>query len=512
MLSINNQKQELLNDIKLILDDCILSKYGWPVNKIVEKIIEQLTFISSFSDMENINCVKILFQGVQDDIQIINYVSNIKINDLCNILDNCGLYFKEEAQYKTLYQAAKAINLNNWDRIDRIKSVQIKNAYLNWFFICSLNGFCCPAVATNAARACRNINVTFKIIIKLVYKLRESYSININNCKKCVCGRHEHHNNLTQIHNMFSLKYNNIMAKYGDAVGAISYCQGQLSVVTEEGEPSMLLQKILKEFPKLWLDVAQIEEFDPFKCRLEYENQNVIIFDRLLHKCDIDLGLLIATSTWSVRGWTAQEAMLASRLYVASNDGIKYIDNKVYLTLIKCGVLWDKINMSTQKWCAIMACREWRYLHIDYPLNVKMWTKDNTINSMLDVCRLYPKVASYMLISGNSHLETPINLSWIGDICGELIHPSYIDKMPIIKLTSVGIMIEGNIINKNYSNNLISDLHIYTQLGCFIIQITFSNTSKMIAHKIMSFGICDQYCVKNNNKIYIGFDNSFLIN
>lgn len=99
---------------------------------------------------------------------------------------------------------------------------------------------------------------------------------------------------------------------YGECQGAISHVWAQELLIDNSNG---LLHKIHSKYGKLWLDYLCKEPFNGLQCANEYKNLVCVVDKYAMQSKDaLEAIGALAISDWSNRGWTFQEAQLATRV------------------------------------------------------------------------------------------------------------------------------------------------------------------------------------------------------
>lgn len=185
-------------------------------------------------------------------------------------------------------------------------------------------------------------------------------------CKynKCECNSQEYGEKLQEeakkalTNKLYDTKN---FGQYGECDMAISHVWGQRIMMEKK-----TVEKVLNYSGniKIWLDLAQLSEFDAIKCNKEYRNLVLIVDKYTLHMTDIIWSYCcLLSGDWSMRGWTQQEGVLPKKLYLLTKCGIQLIreDNEIILIPnTKC------VNKNI-----LLQIRQWFYTAVGIPNSTK---------------------------------------------------------------------------------------------------------------------------------------------
>lgn len=140
----------------------------------------------------------------------------------------------------------------------------------------------------------------------------------------------------------------------------ISHVWGQKYILGDVKDDFVALFQLIPE--KTWIDVMQREEFDAYKCNLEYKDQDVLVIDRMIADClDEELqNSALYVCDWTLRGWTYSELILAGNVTFATVKGV--ITLRHALAVIKDN-FFGGLRTDTRKYndyLKALSVRQWR--------------------------------------------------------------------------------------------------------------------------------------------------------
>lgn len=106
-----------------------------------------------------------------------------------------------------------------------------------------------------------------------------------------------------------------------------NYCNVEyaLSHVQTHVPTSCILRTLRKNYVhNCWMDVLCQSSFDPIKCRQQYDNKAVIVYDQLIYEAqnEHEVQVAIILSEWLERGWIIQEYLTAKKLIILTRRAI----------------------------------------------------------------------------------------------------------------------------------------------------------------------------------------------
>lgn len=171
-----------------------------------------------------------------------------------------------------------------------------------------------------------------------------------------------------------------VFGKYGECNAAISHVWGDMLLINKDAI-KVILPCINYLGKKFWLDIVQ-DEFNAISCRNEYSNKEVYVINWLTlllgNMINIELfDIIMLTSDWGSRGWTAQESGSAKNIYYIHSEGSvkSQIGNgkKPHIDLLA----GNFVNSSTYNALSGLMNRCWRYQADIFSIR-EWWQKEDS--------------------------------------------------------------------------------------------------------------------------------------
>lgn len=184
----------------------------------------------------------------------------------------------------------------------------------------------------------------------------------------CHCQDQFYGEKLKKIKTM-TLDFVEYRRNYGRKI-ALSHVWGQQLILGDY--KSQVLNKLLSINDDIWIDIYCPNDFTPDDFKKQYEGCDVLVLDRAimlgLSLSNIDSIALIASSEWSVRGWTYQESRMAKQISFVSeldNEFHKYnfnsLKSKSAFRLVYAKKVLGLSAENTMQDYSLLHTRAWRY-------------------------------------------------------------------------------------------------------------------------------------------------------